>query len=283
MPTCRPSSTACARSSLTRPDDGNAVFLAMFFLLSKLLDAILLPTVWLLALLLAALVARQPRRQRQWLVAAALLTLISTNPAFVNEAWLAWERPAGPLAALPAHADAAVLLTGITEVSKSPHDRVYLGLGADRLTNALWLYRAGRVRRIIVSGGSGAVLKKAHTEAEDLTTLLRLAGVPQSAILVETRSRNTYENAVFTKELLAARPDIKTLVLITSAFHERRAVGCFEKVGLRPIPFPADFRSVDRSLTPDYWLVPDPDALGLWSRLMHEVSGCVIYKVLGYL
>ena len=283
MPTCRPSSTACAPSSLTRPDAGNAVFLVVFFLLSKLLDVVLLPTVWLLALLLAALVARQPRCQRQWLMAAAVLALISTNPALVNESWLAWERPAVPLAALPAHADAAVLLTGITDVNKSPHDRVYLGLGADRLTNALWLYRAGRVRRIIVSGGSGAVLKKAHTEAEDLSTLLRLAGVPASDILLEDSSRNTRENAVFTKRLLARHSDIKSLVLVTSAFHQRRALGCFEKVGLHPLPFPADFRSVDRSLTPDYWLVPDPDALGLWSRLIHEISGWIVYKMLGYL
>ncbi|ALW86018.1 hypothetical protein AUC43_13525 [Hymenobacter sedentarius] len=255
----------------------------MFFLLSKVLDFVLLPTVWLLALLLAALVARQPRRQRQWLIAAALLTLVGTNPALVNEALLAWEMPPVPLAALPAHADAAVLLTGVTEVSKSPHDRVYLGQGADRLTNALWLYRAGRVRRIIVSGGSGAVLQKAHTEAEDLTTLLRLAGVPQSHILVETRSRNTHENAVFTKQLLVAHPDIQSLILVTSAFHERRALGCFYKVGLSPIPFPAGFRTTDRARTPDYWFVPDPEALVLWSLLIHEMSGWAVYKALGYL
>ncbi|UOQ68081.1 hypothetical protein [Hymenobacter volaticus] len=56
---------------------------------------------------------------------------------------------------MPRQADAAVLLTGITSVSKSPHDRVYLHEGADRLTNALWLWRAGRVRHILVSGARG--------------------------------------------------------------------------------------------------------------------------------
>lgn len=255
----------------------------MFFLLSKILDFVLLPTLWLLALLLGALMARQTRRRRQWLVAAVALTLLSTNPALVNEALLAWENPPVALAALPACADAAVLLTGITEVDKSPHDRVYLGFGADRLTNALWLYRAGRVRRIIISGGSGTVLHNACPGAQDLATLLRLGGVPAAAILLEDSSRNTRENALFTKRLLAAYPENDTLLLITSAFHERRALGCFRQVGLQLIAFPSGYRSTDRRATPDYWLVPSAEALANWGLLIHEMSGWLTYKALGYL
>ena len=249
----------------------------MFFLLSKVLDFVLVPTLWLLVLLVGAVLARQPRR---WLMATLVVFLITTNPLLVNELMLAWERPPVPLAALPRHADAAVLLTGITQVAKSPHDRVYLGAGADRFTDALWLYRAGRVRRIIVSGGSGAVQATAHTEADDLTTLLRLAGVPNSAIIREGKSRNTRENALFTKQLLSSEQD--TLILVTSAFHHRRAMGCFAKVGLHPIGFPAGYRSTDRSLAPDAWLVPSPEALANFSLLAHEVVGWLIYKVLGY-
>ena len=249
----------------------------MFFLLSKVLDFVLVPTVWLLVLLVLAVLARQPHR---WLVAALVLFIFTTNSFVVNELLLAWERPPVPLAALPRHADAAVLLTGITQVSKSPHDRVYLGAGADRFTSALWLYRAGRVRRIIVSGGSGAVQATAHTEADDLTTLLRLAGVPNSAIIREEKSRNTRENALFTKQLLT--PEQDTLILLTSAFHQRRAMGCFAKVGLHPLAFPAGYRSTDRSLTPDAWLIPNPEAMANFSLLTHEVVGWLIYKVLGY-
>ena len=255
----------------------------MFFLLSKVLDVALLPAGWLLALLVAALRARQPRRQRQWLWAALGLALLGTNPALVNEALLAWERPPVPLAALPARADAAVLLTGISAGDKSPHDRVYLRQGADRFTNALWLYRAGRVRRILIVGGSGAVRPAAHTEAAELATLLRLAGVPARDLLLEEHSRNTRENALFTRHLLAAHPDLDTLVLVTSAFHQRRALGCFAKVGLHPLAFPADFRSTDRRLTPDYWLVPNAGALELWTLLLHEMAGWLTYRALGYI
>ncbi|HET9502524.1 MAG TPA: YdcF family protein [Hymenobacter sp.] len=254
----------------------------LFFLLSKTLDFVLLPAVWLVALLLGAL-ACQPsgRNQRRWLQAAALLVLLGTNNALVNEALLAWERPPVALAAV-APADAVVLLTGITSGSKSPHDRVYLQHGADRLTHALWLYRAGRARRIIITGGSGAVFSAGNTEAQDLATLLRLAAVPAADILLEERSRNTRENAKFTKELLAQHANIKSLVLVTSAFHQRRAIGCFAKVGLHPQPFSADFYSTNRSWAPDYWLVPDIDALSRWSLLLHEMAGYVVYKVAGY-
>lgn len=255
----------------------------MFFLLSKLLDVALQPALWLVLLLTAALLTRRPARRRRLLQLTLLLVLLGTNGGLSNEALLAWELPPVPLRALPPRADVAVLLTGITSVNKSPHDRVYLHEGADRLTNALWLWRAGRVRYILVSGGSGAMLKKAHTEAADLITLLHLAGVPDSVILKEDRSRNTRENALFTQQILAKRPELDTLILVTSAFHQRRALGCFAKVGLHPQPFPAGFLSTDRAATPDYWLIPSVDSLSRWSQLLHEIAGYLTYKALGYL
>ncbi|GAB2968590.1 hypothetical protein GCM10027048_44350 [Hymenobacter coalescens] len=254
----------------------------MFFLLSKLLNFLLLPALWLLALLAAALFTRRPRRRRALLLAALLLLVVGTNNALVNEALLAWELPPVRLRAL-GHHDVGVLLTGIGDGRKSPHDRVYLGRGADRLTNALWLYRAGRIRRILISGGSGALNgPTARTEARELYILLRLAGVPAAHMLLEERSRNTRENALYTKEMLAGHPELRSVVLVTSAFHQRRALGCFRRVGLQPVAFPAGFVTTDRSTSPHYWLVPDADALTRWSLLLHEISGYVVYRVLGY-
>jgi uncharacterized SAM-binding protein YcdF (DUF218 family) len=251
----------------------------MFFLLSKILDYLLLPSLWLLLLLAAALLTRRPARRRGLLIATLGLLFIGNNDFLVNEALLAWELPPVPLRAVGRH-EVGVLLTGITEVNKSPHDRVYLNRGADRLTHALWLYRTGRIRRIVVTGGSGAVHQVAHTEARDLHTLLRLAGVPARDILLEQRSRNTRENALYTKELLRQQGLDTTVVLITSAFHQRRALACFRRVGLNPVAFPAGVVTIDRAYA--HWLMPEPDALGRWSLLLHEISGYIVYKVLGY-
>ncbi|RSK34564.1 YdcF family protein [Hymenobacter metallilatus] len=254
----------------------------MFFILSKVLDFVLSPTIWLVSPLLLGLLVRSTRWRRRLLWAAAIGLLVFTNSALVNEALLAWEKPPVTLRAVGVH-DAGILLTGITEGSKSPHDRVYVQQGADRLLHTLWLYRAGRIRRIIISGGSGALGgPAAQTEARELEILLRLAGVPQPDILLETRSRNTHENALYTKELLARHPEIRSTVLITSAFHQRRAVGCFAKVGLRPTPFPAGYYSSDRKFSLGYWLLPNDQPLLLWSILLHEIAGYVVYNVLGY-
>ncbi|MCA8830735.1 YdcF family protein [Hymenobacter pini] len=260
----------------------------MFFILSKLLDFVLSPAVWLVGLVVLAALGRPARWRKHLLWAAAIGLLIFTNPALINEALLAWEKPPVTLRQLGRH-DAGILLTGITEGQKSPHDRVYVGPGADRLLHTLWLYRAGRIRRIIISGGSGALIQPMiskgempRTEAEELQVLLRLAGVPKQDILLETRSRNTRENALFTKELLAQHPEINSTVLITSAFHQRRAIGCFAKVGLHPAPFPAGFYSSDRKPTLSYWLLPGDQPLALWSILLHEMAGYAVYRVLGY-
>lgn len=255
----------------------------MFFFLSKILLVAFSPGAWLMALLAAALLARRTGRWRQrWLVAAALLLFVGGNNALLNAATRAWEQPPVPLSAV-APADAAVLLTGVT-LAKAPHDRVYLGQGADRFTHALWLYRAGKVRRIIISGGLATLAPAPGMvpEAQDLATLLKLAGVPAAAILLEPRSHNTRENALFTKALLGQHPGIKSLVLVTSAFHERRALACFAKVGLHPAAFPADFRRTDSFRTLTYWVVPSTDVLTRWGSLLHEMVGFGIYKALGY-
>ncbi|WP_052695203.1 hypothetical protein [Hymenobacter sp. AT01-02] len=142
----------------------------MFFILSKLLDFVLSPTLWLMGLLLLAILLRHTRWSKWLLASAAGLGLVLTNGALVNEALLAWEMPPVRLQALGRH-DAGILLTGITKGHKSPHDRVYVEQGADRLLHTLWLYRAGYIRKIIVSGGSGALGGTKHrTEAQELSS-----------------------------------------------------------------------------------------------------------------
>ncbi|WP_400191209.1 YdcF family protein [Hymenobacter sp. B81] len=257
----------------------------MFFVLSKILDVALLPVVWLLAALLAAVLSRSARGRRRWLLVALALTAVLTNPALSNWALRAWELKPVRLSELGAAPyDAAVLLTGITEPRQRPHDRVYLDRGADRLLHTLWLYRAGKVRRIIVAGGSGALLPEAgaRTEARELAVLLRLAGVPARDIWLEERSRNTRENALFTRELLQRHPGVRRLVLVTSAFHMRRAAGCFRRAGLDAVAFPAAYYTLPPQPTPEFWLLPSAESLVRWEVLAHEVAGYLVYRLLGY-
>ena len=253
----------------------------MFFLLSKILDFLLQPVFWVLLIFGAAFLTRLPKRKKTLCITGFCLLLFLTNPFFINEAWLAWEKPPVFVKDVPVY-DAAIVLTGITNNDKSPHDRVYFNKGADRILHTLMLYKKGRFRTIIISGGSGSIRQKYSSEAAELRNILLQASVPDSCIIMEAQSRNTRENALFTQKIVASRLDLKKLLLITSAFHMRRAEGCFNKVGLKPDVFPADYYGSDRNYSPDSLLLPSEGALADWSRLIHEIVGFLTYKVLGY-
>lgn len=257
----------------------------MFFLLSKLLDFALSPLLWVLALLALALLARPAVWRRRGLLGATVLLVVFSNRALANLAWKLWESPIVPVAQVGRY-DAAVLLTGITGPFRFPRDRVHVAGGADRLLHTVWLWRRGHFGRIIVAGGSGALVNhpRIPTEAAQLRLVLMSCGVPDSVIVLEDRSRNTRENALFTASLLRARPALAPhgrLLLITSAFHMRRAEGCFRRAGLAPAVFPTDYVGqyplfILESLT------PTAAAFFGWERLIHEIFGYFTYRLLGY-
>ncbi|WP_210465307.1 YdcF family protein [Rufibacter roseolus] len=227
------------------------------------------------------LLLRNQTKKRLAFRTGLVLMLFFTNPFLSNEAWLAWEPEAVLMKDVPTY-DAGIVLTGVTEVNKSPHDRVHYQEGAERILDAIQLYKMGKLKKIIISGGSGAIKEVERTEASNLQQTALYASVLAADILLEERSRNTRENAQFTKELLQTQPHLRKLLLITSAFHMRRAKGCFEKVGLKPDTFPVDFQTHDRSFHLDDLLIPNPEALQQWSKLIHEWVGYVTYKLLGY-
>jgi len=109
-----------------------------------------------------------------------------------------------------------------------------------------------------------------------------MAGVPEADIITESNSRNTRENAVNTARVLAQHPEWKRLLLVTSAFHMRRAEGCFQKAGVKTDSYSTDFYARERSYALDETILPSIDAFDLWHLLIHEIVGYAVYKLLGY-
>jgi uncharacterized SAM-binding protein YcdF (DUF218 family) len=253
----------------------------MFFLLSKILFYLIMPLTWILAFLVYALLTKNRRRSRLSLALALGLLLVLSNSFLMNEAWMLWEKEPVPVKEIGVY-DAGIILTGFTSLEKSPHDRVYTNKGADRFLHTVMLYKTGHIRKIIVSGGLGLLRKTKHSEAAEVKTLLLLAGVPEADILLEDKSQNTYENAQFTRALLRRHPELKKIVLVTSAFHMRRASACFQKAGVPHTIFPADFYASDRLFRIES-LFPSEGPLSEWSRLVREVGGYLVYKGMGYL
>lgn len=253
----------------------------MFFVLSKILQYLLMPLLWIIALLVFGMISKKQPQNRRALQLATGALLFFTNPFLVNEVWLLWE----PEAVLMHEAktyDAGIVLTGVTRGDRQPHDRTHYSEGAERILDAIQLYKMGKLRKIIITGGSGSLQAVVNTEARDLQRTALYAGVAPQDILLEEKSRNTRENALFTRELLRQHPKLKRLVLITSAFHIRRAKGCFAHVGVPVDTFPTDFQTHDRSFALNDLLIPEVSALANWDRLVREWVGYVAYKLWGY-
>jgi uncharacterized SAM-binding protein YcdF (DUF218 family) len=121
-------------------------------------------------------------------------------------------------------------------------DTVALNEAAERLTVAAELARRYPDARIIFSGGSGAVLFAERPEAEFALRLLESLGVPRGRVIAESKSRNTVENARFSREIAQPKPGERWL-LVTSAYHLPRAMGIFRKAGFPVEAYPVDWRT----------------------------------------
>jgi uncharacterized SAM-binding protein YcdF (DUF218 family) len=257
----------------------------MFFFWSKVLLLVFNPLLWGLALLVYALYTTNQKRRLQILRLSLAAAVLLTNPGLPMWFLQRWEGEVPRLQDLAERYEYGIVLTGIT-VYKQPDDRVYFSRGADRLLHALWLYRQGRIRKILITGGTTDIFgQSVRSEAERLAEVLALAEVPPADILIEPNARNTYENAQLSAQILQkAQATQQTHLLITSAFHLPRATACFRKAGLDVMPFGTDFYTPDRHTVGAfaYW-VPSLNAPQLWQVLLKEWLGFAVYRMSGYL
>lgn len=256
----------------------------MFFVLSKVLASLVQPLVIVFLLLLASVLVRGKRWRKALAIAGITLLFCFSNGFIANEVVRLWELPGKPYAEMRPY-DVAIVLTGVAiHKSLGPSDRTHFYLGADRVIHTVQLYKLGLIKRIIISGGTGRVLVEGEPEALQLKKSFVVMGVPDSVLYTDPSSDNTYENAIESKKLiLSLGVDVKDCLLITSAFHMRRALACFRKAEMDIDYFTCDFRSTERSFTPDMLLVPRLDAVLIWQKLLKEWVGFVAYKVAGYI
>ncbi len=252
----------------------------MFFYLSKTIYFLLMPLGLILICFVLAWKLKRIRWKRYCRYAGIFLCFLFTNPFLSNEFIGWWEYKPVPLSQLQNQYDLAIVLTGIADNQREPKDRVYFNKGADRITHTVQLYKMGKVKKILLAGGSGSFGTPDLLESDNLKRAMVMMGVPDSLIMVENKSKNTHQSAVNTAEMLEGQKYDRVL-LITSAFHMRRAYASFTKAGMQVNPFPADFYASKRAYTPNVW-IPNPGAMVKWTVLFHEILGLLTYKVMGY-
>ncbi len=264
----------------------------MFVFLSKVLPPLVYPVGLIGLLILAAMIFRKRTRLQLGLLIAAFVILFVGGNHFVSTA-LAHSLEVRVKAPDPMpSAPVIVVLGGGTEANTPPRHMVEVNGAGDRVLYAAELYREGRAPAILVSGGSIPWLSLRPTSpAEEMTSLLEFIGVPAADIWQQTKSQNTYEDALYSAQLLKEK-GISRVILVTSAVHMPRAYALFLAQGLEVIPAPTDYQVTDYAWNNlsrgDFArilvdMIPDASGLSTVSNCLKEYLGMIVYSLQGWL
>lgn len=253
--------------------------MSLFFLIKRL-EFLLLPFTWALILLAVAWFTANPYRRRRMIGAALCVLLFFSNSFIVDECYRWWETEITLFREIDPQIRTVILLGGGLSYDKEV-DRVNYGHSADRYVQVLEPYHRGLIDRIVVVGGAANYLEPETREGDMLKRFLLTAGVAEDDIIVERESRNTHENAMFSKPLLEQLGEQRFL-LVTSSTHMPRATACFAKQGIDVQPYAVQKRVGNRRWELDFLLVPRADNFGRWAAIIHEWIGFLSYKVRGY-
>jgi len=259
----------------------------MFYTLSKILTFVLQPSslMWLgtvAGLVVSACAARFRRLGLALSIAGVTCLFVAGLSPLANVLVLPLEqRFEARSPADIADPVAGIILLGGAEDGWVSAGRGALALNeaAERITETLRLANAHPQARVVITGGVARLYGDDREGSTAVATLFRELGIAKDRFVVETRSRNTYENATMTLPLIAAKPG-ETWLLVTSAYHMPRAVGVFRKAGLDVIAYPVDFRlrgSEDLSR----WFQSLPAGLQRFDLAAKEWVGLLAYYVAG--
>lgn len=255
----------------------------MFFFLSKTLGFFAIPSNVLISIGIigVVLLCTRFRRLASWLiVTSVVLIAVSGYSPLGNililpleQRFPAWDTSRGP-------PDGIVVLGGAIDPAISmARGAVALNDAGERITAAAELARRYPNARIIFSGGSGSLLADAPSEAPAAVREFEALGIAHERITAEEQSRNTVENAVFSRLLADPKPGERWL-LVTSAFHMPRAIGTFRAAGFAVEAYPVDWRTrgpidAERPFT------ELPIGLMQTDVAVHEWAGLAVYWLTG--
>lgn len=250
----------------------------MFFTLSKIFWILAAPSHWVGLLVLATVICLLLR----WYRAAKFSAFAAL--AILLVAWLtavplvrAWE-DRYPHPSWPAHVDGILVLgsgfdSALLRERKAPSSNG----GAYRLVEGLAAARHYPQARLVFTGGSGALAGSPFPESDTARYVFLELGADPGHVVLESRSRNTYENILFSKALIKPRPG-EVWLLATSAMHMPRAMAIAKKLDWPMTPWPTDFLTGSQS-GGDFWGIAGN--LELLDYAIHEWIGLAAYRLSG--
>lgn len=221
----------------------------VFFIVSKLVGALLRPDTWIVIALAGIVLALilQRRRMALWISSTSFVLLIALSALPLGDLLLQPIELRYPANPDRDPVDGIIVLGGGENARASAFwSQVQLNEGAERYTAALALARRFPEAQVLFTGGSGALRDAAGATTSEAAIAERFfleQGILPERLLLEGRSRNTAENARLSLKLARPAPD-ETWVLITSAFHTPRAMRSFEAAGWDClVAWPVDYRT----------------------------------------
>lgn len=254
----------------------------MFFIASKVFWLLAQPLSIILLLVVAAIILILLHRRRLAMTALALAGSVLGLCAYTSLGYVLIQ-PLEDRFAIPQDppdtVQAIVMLGGATKARPSTaRQTVALNDAGERLTTTLWLAQRYPEASIVLSGGGALLSGDSESEAVTARRFFVSMGVDEDRLVLEGESRNTIENARFTRDLMGEGEG--RVVLVTSAFHMPRSVGLFRAEGVDVVPWPTDYRSTGSQ---GFGLdLADPNTnFDTAATAVREWIGLVVYKLSG--
>jgi uncharacterized SAM-binding protein YcdF (DUF218 family) len=242
----------------------------MFFILSKLLYVLILPLTWVFALLAYAIFTKNYKIKQRVLIGAFVIFWFFGNQFTANAIAHMWD--VGPYKPSAKKYSTVIVLGGF--VSEGKDGKGYFNGAADRWKTATMLIANGTAKHILFSGGNADLNPDGFSEATFVGEELRKLNIADSLIHLDGKARNTLENTANAKILLQKANLKPPYLLVTSAYHMRRARHIFEKAGLDVVAYPCDY--VTNGVIMPTSFVPGEEAFGKCNLYIKEMIGYIV-------
>jgi uncharacterized SAM-binding protein YcdF (DUF218 family) len=258
----------------------------MFYVASKVIWFFATPSNALPLLILAGLLLAGWRRARRFghgvALAGTLLLLFAGLSPLANWAILPLEDRFPAFQADDGPVTGVIVLGGAAQAEESfSHDQLTVNEAGERLIALGDLARRYPEAKLVFSGGGAGLFEQVRAESDAVRHFAGTLGIDEDRLILEDQSRTTAENAIYSRRLVDPQPGQRWL-LVTSAYHMPRAIGCFRKAGFPVVAYPVDFRlrgAADVTRTFDFL----SEGLRRLDTASKEWVGLLAYWLAGYI
>ncbi|RYD74829.1 MAG: YdcF family protein [Sphingobacteriales bacterium] len=247
----------------------------MIFILSKILLFLIKPFFWCCSLLVTAFFIKSPKLKRRFFSFGLIILLLFSNGFIIRKVYNLYE-PEYPKAIK--NYDVAIVLGGFSGLNKRNND-IQFNRTSDRLFQTISLYRKGKIRKILIAGGNADLTDNQVKEADLVKVFLHQICIPDSDVFIENQSRNTIENAKFSRAIIDKYNPSAKVIVVTSAWHIPRAKLIFDRtLANKPDYLPTNYNGEVSKISFDDF-VPEAGAMSSWDTLFKEWIGLAVDKI----